>query len=397
MKTFDFKKILIFIFIFILGGIAAAFSIKNTGILTGGKQIQLRNAAVNKSKEKTGMNMSNGAVMVSTVQRQLYGIKVGKAEQMKLTRKIKTIGEAAYSVPLEKTVTLKYGGYVKKLYVNKPGISVYKGEPLFTVYSPELVNSEKDYMLAYKNYIKLKKSGFNFGKKEAKSFLNSSAFRLKQFGITNGQLNLLKTGRLILTNTTVYSPVNGVFLKKSIFSGSYFNAGQPLYKLAGLSRVWMNIWVYEKDMPFVKVGQMVKVRFNAYPGRIFYGRVSFIYPYLAGERRVDEVRLVFNSKGGKIKPGMYGNAEITVRGEKELAVPTSAVLITGAKPIVFVYKGKGYFIPKHVVIGTRYGNYYPIISGLKAGERIVVSGTFLMSSDSNLSQTTGSMAGMPGM
>lgn len=387
------KNILIFLTAFILGGIVTVLFLKNTGIFKGRNLIQAEKA----SNAKPKMKMAKGGIMVSTVQRQLYGIKVGKVKLMNLARKIKTIGEVTYSVPLEKTLTLKYGGYVKNLFINKPGIGVYNGEPLFTVYSPELVNSEKDFMLAYKNYKKLKKSGFNFGIKEAKAFLNSSAFRLKQFGITSSQLNLLKTGKLIMTNTTVYSPINGVFLKKSIFSGSYFNAGQPLYKLAGLSRVWMNIWVYEKDMRFVNVGQTVKVKFNAYPGKTFYGRVSFIYPYLAGKRRVDEVRLVFNNNRGKIKPGMYGNAEIMVVGEKTVAVPTSAVLITGAKPIVFVYKGKGYFIPKNVVIGTRYGNYYPVISGLKAGEKIVVSGTFLMSSDSNLSQTAGSMAGMPGM
>ncbi|RZV37495.1 MAG: efflux RND transporter periplasmic adaptor subunit [Candidatus Acidulodesulfobacterium acidiphilum] len=389
------KNISIFLSAFVLGGIVTVIFLKNTGIFTGRKQISAEKGAAAKPKPK--MKMVKGGVMVSMVQRQLYGIKVGKAKLMKLTRKIKTIGEVDYSVPLEKTVTLKYGGYVKNLFVNKPGMSVYKGEPLFTVYSPELVDSEKDFMLAYKNYIKLKKSDFNFGIKEAKSFLNSSAFRLKRFGVTNSQLNMLKMGMLILTNTTVHSPVNGVFLKKSIFSGSYFNAGQPLYKLAGLSRVWMNIWVYEKDMPFVKTGETVSVRFNAYPGRVFYGRVSFIYPYLAGKKRVDEVRLVFNNSKGEIKPGMYGNAEIMIKSEKVIAVPTSAVLITGAKPLVFVYKGKGYFMPEYVVIGTRYGGYYPVISGLKNGERIVVSGTFLMSSDSNLSQAVGSMAGMPGM
>ncbi|MCL4542599.1 MAG: efflux RND transporter periplasmic adaptor subunit [Deltaproteobacteria bacterium] len=406
MKTYNAKNILIFLFAFILGGIVTVIFFKNINIFTGQKQISAGKSVNTKLKieptakdvlSHSGAHMAKGAIIVSTVQRQLYGIKVGKAKLMNLTRKIKTIGEVAYSVPLERTVTLKYGGYVKNLFINKPGMGVYKGEPIFTVYSPELVNSEKDFMLAYENYIKLKKSNFNFGIKEAKAFLNSSVFRLKQFGITNSQLNLLKTGRLILTNTTVYSPINGVFLKKSIFSGSYFNAGQPLYKLAGLNRVWMNIWVYEKDMPFVKTGEAVRVRFNAYPGRVFYGRVSFIYPYLAGKKRVDEVRLVFNNPNGEIKPGMYGNAEIMVKSEKVVAVPASAVLITGAKPLIFVYKGKGYFMPEYVVIGTRYGNYYPVISGVKGGERIVVSGTFLMSSDSNLSQTAGSMAGMPGM
>jgi hypothetical protein len=383
MKT---KNILIFLAAFLFGGFVTFLIVRNKN---AGSPAQIG------SKPK--MKMAKGGIMVNTAQRQLYGIKIGRVKLMNLTRKIKTIGETTYSVPLEKTLTLKYGGYVKELFINKPGMSVVKGEPLLTVYSPQLVNSENNFILAYENYKKLKKSGFNFGKKEAKGFLNSSIYRLKQFGVTNSQINGLKTGMPILTNTTVYSPISGVFLKKYIFSGSYFNAGQPLFKLAGLNRVWMNIWVYEKDISFIKTGATVKVTFNAYPGRIFYGRASFIYPYLAGKKRVDEVRLVFDNPNGEIKPGMYGNAEIAVKSEKTVAVPTSAVLITGAKPLVFVYKGKGYFIPKYVVIGTRYGDYYPVISGLKDGERIVVSGTFLMSSDSNLSQTTGSMAGMPGM
>ncbi|MCL4429053.1 MAG: efflux RND transporter periplasmic adaptor subunit [Deltaproteobacteria bacterium] len=395
MKFNNIRNILIFLSAFIFGGIVTVIFFKNINIFAGRKQIPAGKTVKPNARPK--MKMAKGAIMVNTVQRQLYGIKVGKVKLTNLTRKIKTIVEVTYSVPLERTVTLKYGGYVKKLFVDKPGMDVYIGEPLFTVYSPELVNSEKDFILAYKNYIKLKNSAFNFGIKESKGFLNSSVFRLRQFGITDAQLNSLKKGRLVLTDMTVYSPVSGVFLKKHISSGSYFNAGQPLYELAGLNRVWMNIWVYEKDMPFVKMGETVNVGFNAYPGKIFYGRVSFIYPYLAGKKRVNEVRLVFNNPDGKIKPGMYGNAEIAVKSEKTLAVPSSAVLITGAKPLVFVYKGKGYFMPRYVVIGTRYGDYYPVISGLKAGERIVVSGTFLMSSDSNLSQTTGSMAGMPGM
>ena len=238
MKT---KNILIFLAAFLFGGFVTFLIVRNKN---AGNPAQIG------SKPK--MKMAKGGIMVNTAQRQLYGIKIGRVKLMNLTRKIKTIGETTYSVPLEKIVTLKYGGYVKELFINKPGMSVVKGEPLLTVYSPQLVNSENNFILAYENYKKLKKSGFNFGKKEAKGFLNSSIYRLKQFGVTNSQINGLKTGMPILTNTTVYSPISGVFLKKYIFSGSYFNAGQPLFKLAGLNRVWMNIWVYEKDMPFVK-------------------------------------------------------------------------------------------------------------------------------------------------
>ncbi|MHB1661054.1 MAG: efflux RND transporter periplasmic adaptor subunit [bacterium] len=386
MKT---KNILIFLAAFILGSLITFLIIRST------RNKSTSAAPQNSSKPK--MKMAKGGIMVNTAQRQLYGITVGKVRLANIKRGIRTIGEVTYSAPLMKNITLKYSGYIKHLFVNKPGERVYKGEPLFTVYSPELVDSENNFLLAYKNYEKLKDSNFDFGKKAAKGFLDSSIYRLKLWGITAHQINELKNGRLIKTSTTVYSPINGVLLKENILQGDYFKAGKSLFELAGLNRVWMNIWVYEKDISFVGKGDTVKTRFNTYPGKVFSGKISFIYPYLSNAKRVIEVRLVFNNQKGELKPGMYGNADIFIRSKKTLEVPTASVLITGGKPLVFVYKGKGYFAPRYITVGRRANGYYPVLSGLKNGERIVTSGTFLMSADSNLSQTTGSMAGMPGM
>ncbi len=388
-KTTGFKNIIIFLAAFILGGLAVF------GVF-GHKTAQVKKPGGLKPAPAK-MKMAKGGIMVSTRQRQLYGIRVGTVKMRELSASLKAVGEVAFSVPLEKTVTLKYSGYVRRLFADKPGMKLYEGEPLFTVYSPELVSSENDYILAYGNYEKLKNSGFSFGTREAREFLASSEFRLKQFDFTEVQINALRAGGPVLVNAIVYSPITGVLVEKNVFSGSYFKAGSPLFKIAGLSRVWMNVWIYEKDIASVKKGEGVKVEFDAYPGTVFAGRVSFIYPYLAGEKRVEEVRLVLSNPVGEIKPGMFGNAEITTKARKAIAVPSSAVLITGGKPIVFLYEGKGYFIPRQVTLGARYGDYYAVAAGLKAGERIVVSGTFLMSSDSNLSQATGSMAGMPGM
>ncbi|MHB1661767.1 MAG: efflux RND transporter periplasmic adaptor subunit [bacterium] len=383
------KNILIFLAAFIFGSLITFLIIRITGNKSAGVAAQ--------NNSKSNMKMAKGGVMVNSAQRQLYGITVGKVRLVNIKRKIRTIGEVTYSVPLLKNITLKYGGYVKHLFVNKPGMSVYKGEPLFTVYSPGLVDSENNFLLAYKNYEKLKGSNFDFGKKEAKGFLDSSIYRLKLWGITAHQINELKNGKLIKIDSTVYSPINGILLKENILQGDYFKAGKPLFKLAGLNPVWMNIWVYEKDVSFVRKGDTVETRFNAYPGKVFSGKISFIYPYLSNAKRVIKVRLVFNNPKGELKPGMYGNADIFLKGGKSLAVPIASVLITGDKPLVFVYKGKGYFAPRYITVGRRANGYYPVLSGLKNGERIVTSGTFLMSADSNLSQTTGSMAGMPGM
>lgn len=394
-KTFTFKYIIIFTVAFILGGFAVflfgRYGFKFSGSRSGAK----------KGRMKIGsyMNMKpvKGEIIVNTRQRQLFGIKVGTVKILKLSDSVKGIGEVIYSVPLERTITLKYSGYVRRLFADKPGMEIRKGEPLFTVYSPELISSENDYVLAYKNFLKIKSSGYGFGVEEAKDFLDSSIFRLSRFGLTGRQLDSLRSLNSIPGHTTIYSPINGVLIGKSVFSGSYFKSGSTLFKLAGLSRVWMNVWIYEKDISLIKKGEKTSVEFASYPGKIFAGKISFIYPFLANGKKVDEVRLVFNNPNGLIKPGMYGNAKISVHSESVLAVPESAVLITGGKPIVFIYEGKGYFKPVYVKIGNLNGDFYPILSGLNEGEKIVVSGTFLMSSESNLSQAMGSMAGMPGM
>jgi Cu(I)/Ag(I) efflux system membrane fusion protein len=337
-------------------------------------------------------------VFVSPRQRQLYGITVGRVKYRKITPKIKTIGELTVAESLIKNISLRYSGYITKLYVNKPGMMIFNGQKLFKVYSPSIFNAEKNLFLAYKNYKSAKSSGFKFNEAESRDYYKASEKRLRLYrGITINQIKEIERGVHVKSIITIYSNYAGVLLKKYVYSGQHFSKGQVLFKLAGLNRLWMNVWIYEKDLMFIQQGGNVLVKFAAYPGKVFKGRVAFIYPYLKAQDRVTEARVVFNNKNGRLKPGMYGQATFIGKPASSLSVKSSSVLETGGKPIVFIYEGMGYFKPKKVVLGKRWGNYYPVISGLKAGERVVTSGTFLISSDANLKQSISSMAGMPGM
>ncbi|MCL5673205.1 MAG: efflux RND transporter periplasmic adaptor subunit [Deltaproteobacteria bacterium] len=351
-----------------------------------------------KMPKKMVMSLKKG-IFVSSRQRQLYGITVGTVKYRKISPVIRSIGELKIAEPLIKKISLRYSGYITKLYANKTGMKIYAGDKLFRIYSPSIFNAEKNLFLAYKNYKNAKKSNYEFSIAESKSYYKAAEKRLKLYGgISKKQIKEIKDGIYTKSDIVIYSNLSGILLKKYVYSGQHFTKGQTLFKLAGLNTLWMNVSIYGSDLKFVNKDSNVSVEFSTYQGKIFNGKVSFIYPYLKSHARVTEARIVFNNSKGLLRPGMFGNAKLIMKPIHKLSIKSSSVLWTGTKPVVFIYNGKGYFAPaKKVVLGKRWGNYYPVISGLKAGERIVTSGTFLISSDANLKQSVNSMAGMPGM
>ncbi len=350
-----------------------------------------------KITKKMVMPVKKG-VFVSSRQRQLYGITVGTVKYRKISRIIKSIGELTVAEPLIKKISLRYSGYITKLYANKTGMKIFAGEKLFKIYSPSIFNAEKNLFLAYKNYKNAKKTNYKFNISESKRYYRAAEKRLELYGgISSSRINAIRNGSYVKSDIAIYSDMSGILLKKYVYSGQHFTRGQTLFKIAGLNKLWMNAWIYQNDLKFVHKNSAVSVEFSAYPGRIFNGRVSFVYPYLKSRARITEARIVFNNSKGLLQPGMFGNVKFVIKPQRQLSVKASSVLWTGTKPLVFIYGGKGYFVPEHVVLGKRWGNYYPVISGLRAGEKVVTSGTFLISSDANLKQSVNSMAGMPGM
>ncbi len=314
-------------------------------------------------------------VKISTQRQQLIGIRTAPARSQSIHKLIKAVGRVDYAEPNISIVNLKFDGWVEKLAVNSTGRAVRKGEPLFDIYSPELVAAQQEYLIALK-------AGASFG--DASSMLKSAREKLRLWGFTDQQAEELgRTGEFKKT-VTVYSPGSGIVLEKDVVQGQKVMAGEALFKIADLSRVWILGEVYEYELPFIKSGQEVKVSLSYYPGESFAGKITYIYPYLKPETRTNQVRIEVANPGLKLKPEMFADIEIHVDYGTRLTVPADAVLDAGDTKIVFVAKGDGYFEPREVKLGVKGQDLYEVLDGLSDGENVVISANFLIDSESSL-------------
>jgi Cu(I)/Ag(I) efflux system membrane fusion protein len=314
-------------------------------------------------------------VKISTQRQQLIGIRTAPVRSQSIHKLIKAVGRVDYAEPNISIVNLKFDGWVEKLAVNSTGRAVRKGEPLFDIYSPELVAAQQEYLIALK-------SGASFG--DASSFLKSAREKLRLWGFTDQQADELgRTGEFKKT-VTVYAPGSGIVIEKDVVQGQKVMAGEALFKIADLSRVWILGEIYEYELPFIKNGQDVKVSLSYYPGESFEGKITYIYPYLKPETRTNQVRIEVANPGLKLKPEMFANIEIHVDYGTRLTVPSDAVLDAGDAKIVFVAKGDGYFEPREVKLGVKGQDMYEVLGGLSDGEEVVTSANFLIDSESSL-------------
>lgn len=314
-------------------------------------------------------------VKISSQRQQLIGIKTAPVRSQSIHKLIKAVGRVDYAEPNISIVNLKFDGWVEKLAVNSTGRAVRKGEPLFDIYSPELIVAQQEYLIAVK-------AGASFG--DASSFLKSAREKLRLWGVTDKQVEELgRTGEFKKT-VTVYSPGSGIVIEKDVVQGQKVMAGEALFKIADLSRVWILGEVYEYELPFIRNGQDVKVSLSYYPGESFEGKITYIYPYLKPETRTNQVRIEVGNPGLKLKPEMFADLEIHVDYGTRLTVPSDAVLDAGDTKIVFVAKGDGYFEPREVKLGVKGQDIYEVLSGLSEGENVVTSANFLIDSESSL-------------
>jgi Cu(I)/Ag(I) efflux system membrane fusion protein len=344
-----------------------------------------------------GMNMAPGTAMVSPQMQQLMGVRIATVEAKTLNKTVRAVGTVTYDESRVRQVYSKVDGWVDKLYVNSTGAFVGKGQPLFTIYSPDLVATQSEYLMAKKNYESLATSSIPEVKTGASSLVAASETRLALWDISEQQLRDLQQKGEAQKTLTLYSPYSGFVIKKDINEGMKVMGEKELYTIADLSNVWVNVDVYESDIPFIKVGQRADISLSYFPGEPLTGRVSYIYPYLDEKTRTVKVRLEHPNPGYKLKPEMYVNAEIKIPGGAQLSIPEEAVLDSGIRKIVFVDKGNGHFEAKEVKLGAKMEGYYQLQSGLKEGEKIAASSAFLLDSESRLSEAMGAMAGMPGM
>src|SRR6266581_4471154 len=309
-------------------------------------------------------------VQISPQRLQSIGVKTGKVERKSVADEIRTTGSVAVDERRLAYVQVRFSGYIQKVFADATYQYVRKGQPLFTVYSPELVATEREYLVAKQNQQQVAKSTVQGVALSAASLLDAAAERLKQWGVPQKEITRLEsTGQV-----------------------------QPemrLYTIADLSTVWVQAQVFQNDLERIKIGAPATLTVNTYPGRTFTGRVNFIYPQVDMDTRTAKVRVVFSNPGLQLKPGMFVNVSLKVPMGNQLVIPASGVLQSGTRAIAFVERSDGYIEPREVQLGSRVGDDFIVLKGLKAGERIVTSANFLVDSESQLRAAIGSFVPPP--
>ena len=332
------------------------------------------------------------AISVPPERAQAIGVQIGKVEVRDLTKAIRAVGRVAFDETLLHQVHAKFEGYVEKLYVNYTGEPVRKGQPLLSIYSPDLLATQQEYLLAVRARQQFRGSPNEDLSRGGTDLYESARQRLLLWDISPADLDRLeKTGKP-LKALTLYSPASGSVMVKNAVQGSRVMPSESLFEIAGLQRVWVLADVYESDAPFVVVGQSARMSLSYLPGRAWTGRVTFIAPALDEATRTVKVRIEFANADGVLKPEMYSEVLLERPLGRVVAVPESAVLTTGTRSIVFVAKGGGQFEPREVKPGAKIDSYYQILEGLAAGEDVVTQANFLVDSESRLKAALTGMA-----
>ncbi|MBI3587512.1 MAG: efflux RND transporter periplasmic adaptor subunit [Ignavibacteriales bacterium] len=322
-------------------------------------------------------------VTLSPTQRVMANVSTIPVERKTLENTIQAVGVIDYAEPNYRHISMRFPGRLEKLYVNYTGQKVKQGDPVADVYSPEAISAQREYLLALESTEQGDTSQQN---ESTEQILTQSKQKLLLWDFTEEQVAQLKKTRQILQTLTIHSPIAGTVLKKNVDLQHYAATGEDIFDIADLSTVWVYLDVYEKNMRAVKIGQQITISTEAYPNESFNGRVTFIDPVLNGETRTVRVRAEFPNPAGKLKPNMYVSAHIGIPTANTLVVPTSAVLMTGKRNVVWVEVKENTFEPREVVLGTTTDSFFEVLAGLHEGEKIAVTGGFLIDSESTLQQ-----------
>ncbi len=342
-------------------------------------------------KEGKMQELTPGTLQITPERQQLIGVKIGTVEMRPLEKVIRTVGRVDYDERRVVTVSPKIGGWIEDLYVDFTGRFVRQGEPLLTIYSPELVSTQEEYLIALRAKKDLMKSPFSEVAASGHSLAESARRRLKLWDISDDQIKALEENGQPRKTLTLYAPYSGFVLEKMAYKGMNVMPGMALFKLADLSTVWLYADIYEYELPFIRLGQQASVQLTYLPGEIFTGKAIYIYPSLNPETRTAKVRFEFPNPNGKLKPEMFANVEIKVPLGKRLVVPKEAIIDTGLRQMAILDKGNGYFEPREVKVGAKVDNYYEVTKGLNAGDRVVTSANFLIDSESKFKEAVGAM------
>jgi len=346
--------------------------------------------------EEEGEAAAPGAIAISPAMVQSMGVRIAKVEVRPLTHDTWTVGLVTFNERNLAVINTKVNGWVDRLYINATGDPVRKGQALLSIYSPDLVSAEEEYLLAIRNLEKLRKSSIPELVDGARRLAEASRRRLEYFDISASQIEELKNTGRVKKHLSLASPVKGIVTKRMVTQGMYVQAGMPLLELADLSTVWVDADIYQFELPWIKVGQKVEMSLAYMPGETFEGQIDYIYPYLKETTRTARVRLRFPNPQLKLKPEMFSQVKIKSPVTKDVVVvPSDAVLNTGLEQHVFIALGQGRFKPQEVKLGV-YGNdnqYREVLGGLKGGEEVVTSAQFLLDSESRFRKAVQKMLG----
>jgi RND family efflux transporter MFP subunit len=326
---------------------------------------------------------------------QSIGIVLGKVESKSVNAELRFYGNVQVNERRQAYVQARFSGWIRRVYADATGNFIGKGQPLFTIYSPDLVTTEQEYLLAKKNQQTLQSSSVSGVSGGADSLFAAARQRLDQWEVPKSEIEKLDSTGKVINELTFNSPASGYITQKNVLPNMYVQPETMLYTIADLSDVWVLAQVFQSDAGRIKPGDPAEVTVDAYPGRAFNGRVDYILPQLDMNTRTLPVRLVFPNPGLKLRPGMYVNVRAKLPMGRQLVVPASAAFHSGTKNLVFVYSGEGSIEPRAVELGPQVGDEIVVTKGLKAEEQIVTSANFLIDSEAQLQAAAGAFVPPP--
>ena len=331
-------------------------------------------------------------VGISPAKQQLIGLRTARVAKRELSRTVRGTAVVEHDETRSARVAPRFNGWVRKLQVNYTGQHVHKDEPLFTVYSPDLVATESEYLLVWKQFAALKPDASATQRDSLRALLDSSRRRLVLWEIGEEEIRSLEQRGTPSDEVIFRAPVSGHVLTKNAVEGKAFMMGETLYEIADLSRIWVRASVFDEDLPLLQIGQTAMIDFP-YLGKSVESKITFFYPHIDPQTRRAQVRFELDNPDHTFRPDQWANVEIKVPLGEKLVVPASAVIDTGERFVAFVPREDNHMEPRALKIGVRTDDWWEVLSGLKEGEKVVTRALFLVDSESQLKAAISGMTG----
>jgi len=343
--------------------------------------------------EGEGPATEPGTVRIDPVTIQNIGVKTALVKRKQLAREIRTVGRVSYDEKKVRRISPKVGGWVERQTVNFTGQVVERGEPLLEIYSPDLVATQEEYLIALRYRGRLKDSSLEEAIAGSEGLVKAAETRLRYWDIADPQIEALRERGEITRTMVLHAPFRGIIIEKNVLEGGYVQPGQNLYGIADISTVWVYADIYEYEAPWLALGQEATMTLAYRPGESYRGKVVYIYPYVKNMTRTLQVRMEFaNTEDFDLKPDMWTNVTLAAPvGRDSLAIPDQAVIRTGTRDIALIALDGGRFAPRELRLGAEVGDEFEVLDGLKDGDRVVTSAQFLINSESSLQSAISKM------